>query len=82
MPDEHGDRDLQAGGAVVGHELARLLDGQLRAVPVGILLVPGEQHAELVDAREMSSIRMRVRSCSCQLRPANSCTDTTAESLG
>ena len=50
-PAEHGDRDLQAGGVVVRRELARFVDRQLRAVPVGVLLVAGEQHAELVDAR-------------------------------
>ncbi len=47
---EAGDGDLQAGRAVVGRELARFLDRQLRAVPVRVLLVAGEQHAELVDA--------------------------------
>ena len=50
MPARHGHGDLQAGGVVVGRELARLLDRELRAVPVGVLLVAGEQHAELIDA--------------------------------
>jgi hypothetical protein len=44
--------------------------------------VTGEQHAEFVDADTMSSIRIRLRDCSCQLRPANSCTDSTAASQG
>src|SRR5665213_135247 len=42
--------DLQAGGIVEGRQGPRLLDGQLRAVPVGILLVPGQEHAQLVAA--------------------------------
>ena len=52
-PDDAGQHrraDLQAGGVVVGRELARLVDGELRAVPVGVLLVARQQHAELVDA--------------------------------
>ena len=34
----------------MGRELARLVDVELRAVPVGALLVAHQQHAELVDA--------------------------------
>ena len=41
---------LQAGGVLVGGEPPRLLDRKLRAVPIGVLGVPIEQHAELVDA--------------------------------
>jgi hypothetical protein len=51
IPERTRHRDLQAGGVVVRAELARLVDRQLRAVPVRILLVAGEQHAELVDTR-------------------------------
>jgi hypothetical protein len=49
-PGEHGRGDLQPGGVLVGGEVAGLVDRELRAVPVGVLLVAVEQHAELVDA--------------------------------
>src|SRR5271163_1004258 len=45
-----GRGDLQAGGAVVRREPARLGDGQLRTIPIGILRVPGEQHTEFIDS--------------------------------
>ena len=51
MPDEHRRADLDRGRVVVGRELARLVDVELRAVPVGALLVAHQQHAELVAAR-------------------------------
>ena len=47
---EHGRGHLQAGGVLVGRELAGLLQRQPRAVPVGVLVVAVEQHAEFVDA--------------------------------
>ena len=47
---EHRRGHLQAGRVLVGRELARLLDRELRAVPIGVLAVAVEQHAELVDA--------------------------------
>ena len=84
-PDHAGERrdgDLQAGGAVVGRELARLVDRQLRAVPVGVFLVPASSTPSSSMPPVISSHMMRLRSCSCQLRPANSCTDRTAASLG
>ena len=37
---EHRRGHLQAGGVLVGRELARLLDRELRAVPVGVLAWP------------------------------------------
>src|SRR5688572_19961725 len=44
-----GHRDLQAGGVVVRAELARLVDPQARAIPVRVLLVAGQQYAQLID---------------------------------
>src|SRR5262245_4113908 len=52
-PDDAGEHrrgDLEAGRVLVGRELPRLLDRELRAVPVGVLGVAVEQDAELVDA--------------------------------
>src|SRR6056297_3471746 len=46
----HGGSHLQPGGVLVGRDSARLLDRELRAVPIGISAVAVEQHAELVDA--------------------------------
>src|SRR5262252_856380 len=48
---QHGRADLDRGRVVVGREPARLLDVELRAVPVGALLVAHQQHAKLVAAR-------------------------------
>ncbi len=47
---QHRRRDLQAGGVLVGRQLARLLQRQVRAVPIGVLVVAVEQYAEFVDA--------------------------------
>src|SRR5262249_39907018 len=52
-PDDTGGHrrgDLQAGRVLVGRELPRLLDRELRAVPIGVLGMAVEQDAELVDA--------------------------------
>src|ERR1019366_8199730 len=45
-----GGGHLQAGGVLVGRDVAGLVDRELRAIPIGVLLVAVEQHAELVDA--------------------------------
>ncbi len=47
---EHRRRDLQPGGVLMRRELAGLLDGELRAEPVGVAGMAVQQHAELVDA--------------------------------
>src|SRR6185437_14923506 len=47
---EYRARHLQSGGVLIRRKLARFIDGELRAVPVGVLLVAIEQHAELIDA--------------------------------
>src|SRR5216683_3199675 len=47
---ENGDGHLQAGRVVVRHQGARLVRGQLRAVPIRPARVPHQQYAELVDA--------------------------------
>ena len=52
-PDHRAQRgrvDLQAGGVVVRAQPARLVDGKLRAVPVGAALVAHQQNAQLVEA--------------------------------
>jgi hypothetical protein len=52
-PDHAGEdsaRHLKTRRILVGGDAARLFDRQLRAVPIGVLLVPVEQHAELIDA--------------------------------
>ena len=41
---------MQAGGVLVGRELPGLFDRELRAEPVGIVVVAVQQHAEFVDA--------------------------------
>jgi hypothetical protein len=56
----------------------RLVDRQLRAVPVRVAAMAGEQHAEFVDAPQISGPRIACIGCSCQLLPANSCIDSTA----
>ena len=49
---QHRHRHLQRLVALLcGASWRASCDGQLRAVPVGVLLVAGEQHAELVHAR-------------------------------
>src|SRR3979411_56992 len=50
IPARPREGALQAGGVVVGREPAGLLDRERGAVPIGVLLVAIEQHAELVDA--------------------------------
>ena len=47
---EHRRCHLQAGGVLVGRDFARFVDRELRAVPIGVLLVAVEQHAQLIDA--------------------------------
>ena len=52
-PDDaahHARGDLEAGRIVVGRELARLLDRELRAEPVGALGMAHEERAQLVHA--------------------------------
>ena len=46
---EHRRSHLQAGGVLIWRDLARFVDRKLRAIPVGILFVAVEQHAEFVD---------------------------------
>src|SRR5690606_26796963 len=46
---QHRHAHLQARRSVVRDEIAGLVNRKLRAVPIGILLVPGEEHAELID---------------------------------
>ena len=77
---EHGRGHLQAGGALVGRELARLLDRELRAVPVGVLLVAIEQHAQLVAAvGDLVLVEDVPRpSAACRHCPASRCHDSTA----
>ena len=50
MPDRHDTVTCRLVALLYGAELARLVDRQLRAEPVRVFLVAGEQHAELVDA--------------------------------
>jgi len=44
--------------------------------------VAGEQHAEFIDPFDDVSLRIRFFSWTRQLRPANSCTDSTASLHG
>ncbi len=57
---EHRGRHLEAGGVLVRRELACLLDGELGPIPVGVLGMAVEQHAELVDAVDDLVLRQDV----------------------
>ena len=81
---EHRGGHLQAGGVLVGRELARLLDGELRAVPIGVLRVAVEQHAEFVDAVDDLVLVEDVDASPATLPalPNISCSDSTASLQG